>query len=80
VNLDSDTRIDFVELIDNKFAGDEIRFDILRNGKLEKISFPAKKMPDFDFMRYSYEPNIEYVMFGGLSFPRSQSKFNQYVE
>jgi S1-C subfamily serine protease len=68
VNLDSDTRIDFVELIDNKFAGDEIRFDILRNGKLEKITFPAKKMPDFDFMRYSYEPKIEYAMFGGLVF------------
>ncbi|MCG9875075.1 MAG: trypsin-like peptidase domain-containing protein [Leptospiraceae bacterium] len=68
INLDTDTRIDFVELIDNKFAGDSISFELIRDGKLEKIVFPAKKMPDFDFMRFSYDQNIDYVMFGGLIF------------
>ncbi|NCN09780.1 MAG: trypsin-like serine protease [Leptospira sp.] len=68
VNLDTDTRIDFVELIDNKFAGDSISFEIIRDEKLEKIVFPAKKMPDFDFMRFSYDQNNDYAMFGGLIF------------
>ncbi|MCC5815319.1 MAG: trypsin-like peptidase domain-containing protein [Leptospira sp.] len=68
VKLDRDTRIEFIEIIDNKFAGDKIQFEIYRNGKKMTLDFPAKRMPDFDYMRHSYDKPYPYVLVGGLVF------------
>ncbi|WCL47565.1 trypsin-like peptidase domain-containing protein [Leptospira sp. GIMC2001] len=68
VILDRDTRIDFVEIVDNKFAGENIEFEVYRDGKKIKTSFPAKKMLDFEYMRNSYDDSFDYVMIGGLVF------------
>lgn len=68
VQWDKDTRIDFVEIIDNKFAGETIHFRIMREGKQIDVKFPAKKMPDFDYLRHSYDKPYPYVIIGGLVF------------
>lgn len=68
VPMDKDTRIDFVEIIDNKFSGDLIQFEVFRDGKRQKIQFPAKKMPDYEYLRSSYDAPYGYVILGGLVF------------
>ncbi|EQA46371.1 trypsin-like peptidase domain protein [Leptospira broomii serovar Hurstbridge str. 5399] len=66
--LDKDARVDFTENVDNKHAGDRIKFKVFRGGKLIDISFEAKRMPDFDFMRNRYDAPYDYAMIGGLLF------------
>ncbi len=68
ISLDRETRVDFIEIVDNMFAGEMIHFEILRNGKKMSVQFPAKRMPDFDFMRHSYDEPYPYVIVGGLVF------------
>jgi S1-C subfamily serine protease len=68
VELDQDTRIDFVEIVDNKFSDQIIEFEILRNSAQKKVQFKAKKMPDFEYMRNSYNDSIEYAIIGGMVF------------
>jgi S1-C subfamily serine protease len=68
VNLDRDSRIDFVEIVDNKFAGENISFEVFRDGQLKKVEFPARRMPDFDYLRNSYDKSFKYAMIGGLVF------------
>lgn len=65
---DQDNQVDFVEIIDNMFAGELIQFEILRQGERKSIQFPAKKMPDFEYMRHYYEEGYPYVILGGLVF------------
>lgn len=66
--LDKDTRIDFVEVVDNKHAGEIIHLKVYRQGKVKKIQFPAKKMLDFEYMRNTYEKGFDYFILGGLVF------------
>ncbi|PJZ70625.1 serine protease [Leptospira perolatii] len=68
VTLDRDARVDFTEIVDNKHAGDLIRFKLLRKGQTLEVKFPAKKMQDFDFLRNQYDVPYEYAMIGGLVF------------
>ncbi|XDD44656.1 trypsin-like peptidase domain-containing protein [Leptospira sp. WS60.C2] len=67
-NLQETNSIDFLEVIDNKFAGDDIRFDLIRNKKKIQVSFPAKKMPQMENQRSSYGKEYPYFIFGGLVF------------
>lgn len=67
-NLLEANSIDFLEVIDNKFAGEEIRFDLIRNKKNIQVSFPAKKMPQMENQRSSYGKDYDYLIFGGLVF------------
>ncbi|RHX78655.1 S1C family serine protease [Leptospira yasudae] len=68
VMQDKDARVDFVEIVDNKHAGDQISFKLYRDGKEMSVSFPALRMPDFDFMRNQYDKSYDYEMIGGLLF------------
>lgn len=67
-NLLESNSIDFLELIDNKFAGEEIQFDLIRDKKKINVKFPAKKMPQMERQRSRYGINYDYLMFGGLIF------------
>ncbi|TGK83261.1 serine protease [Leptospira noumeaensis] len=67
-NLLETGSIDFLELVDNKFAGEEIQFDLIRNKKKINVKFPAKKMPQMDNQRSRYGVNYDYLLFGGLVF------------
>ncbi|MBE7413404.1 MAG: trypsin-like peptidase domain-containing protein [Leptospiraceae bacterium] len=68
VMLDHDSRVDFVEVVDNKHSGEMISFKFFRDGKEHNVRFPAKRMVDFDFMRNSYEDSVDYFVLGGLVF------------
>lgn len=68
VVLDRESRIDFVEIVDNKHASENIKFKIFRNGKTDIINFPAKKMKEFEYQRLKYDVPIDYFMIGGLLF------------
>ena len=69
--LDKDARIDFVEIVDNKHAGDTINLKVFRNGKILPIQFPAKKMSEYSFMRHHYDKPFDFAMVGGLVFQNS---------
>ena len=68
VMIDKESRVDFIEIIDNKFAGETIQMKVFRSGKILNISFPAKKMQDFEFMRNQYDKPYDYLIIGGLVF------------
>ncbi|AAN51736.1 S1C family serine protease [Leptospira interrogans] len=68
VMQDKDARVDFVEIVDNKHAGDKISFKLYREGKEISVSFPARRMSDFDFMRNQYDRSYDFEMIGGLLF------------
>lgn len=67
-NLIETNSIDFLEVIDNKFAGEEIQFDLIRQKKKIQVRFPAKKMPQMENQRSSYGKEYDYFLLGGLVF------------
>ncbi len=68
ISFDSDNRVDFVELIDNKFANQEILFELIRDGKPERVSFPAKRLLAMDALRPRYNSPYPYFLCSGLVF------------
>jgi hypothetical protein len=68
VVYDKDARVDFVEIVDNKHSGEMINLKVVRNGASLDLSFPAKRMIDFDYLRHKYDESFEYVLLGGLLF------------
>ncbi len=50
VLFDKETRVDFVEIVDNKHSGEMIYLKIFRDGKIQSLQFPAKKMMEFDLI------------------------------
>ena len=66
--MDQDSRVDFVEIVDNKFSGQTIQAKIWRQGKIKTLQFPALKMNDFDFMRNQYDAPFDYQIIGGMVF------------
>lgn len=79
VMLDKDSRVDFVEIVDNKHSGEMISFKVFREGNVTNVQFPAKRMADFDFMRNSYEDSVDYFVLGGLVFqPVSRNLLNAW--
>jgi S1-C subfamily serine protease len=71
ITLDKDARIDFVEIVDNKHAGENIKFKLLRKGKILEVNFPAKRMEEYTFMRHNYDKPFDYLITGGLVFQAS---------
>lgn len=68
VSFSGESRIDFVEIVDNKFAGEEINLGVLRHGERLNIKFPAKRMPSLDPLRSRYDHSFPYFIFAGLVF------------
>lgn len=68
VVYDKEDRLDFVEIIDNKHAGEVIHLKVFRKGKIEAIEFPAKIMNNFAYLRNKYDEPFDYFMIGGLLF------------
>jgi S1-C subfamily serine protease len=80
VLYDKETRVDFVEIVDNKHSGEEIRLKVFREGKIISVKFPAKKMKEFDFMRHRYDSPFEYFLLGGLVFqPISRDLLQEWI-
>ncbi|MCE9500205.1 MAG: trypsin-like peptidase domain-containing protein [Leptospira sp.] len=79
VKYDKDSRVDFVELVDNKHSGKNISMKVFRKGEIKTLNFPAKRMDDFDFMRNRYDGGFDYFTLGGLVFqPASRDLLNAW--
>jgi S1-C subfamily serine protease len=81
VLFDKETRVDFVEIVDNKHSGEMIYLKIFREGKILSLQFPAKKMTEFDFMRHQYDLPYNYYHIGGLLFqPVSRDLLQEWIK
>lgn len=67
-NLADSNTVDFLEIVDQKYAGEEIRFELFRKGKQMSFRFPAKKMPQMELQRARYGIDYDYLLWGGLVF------------
>ncbi|MDF3819873.1 trypsin-like peptidase domain-containing protein [Leptospira sp. 96542] len=70
-SLIEESSIDFLEVVDNKFANENIEFQLYRNKNLISVGFPAKKMPSMDLQRSRYDTGFDYFIFAGLVFQKS---------
>ena len=56
------------EIVERKFAGEEVRLEVWREGKTEKIQVPLKPADMFSMYEILYEPPPRYVLYGGCVF------------
>jgi len=56
------------EIVERKFAGEEVRLEIWRKGKDQTVRVPLKPADMFSMYEVLYEPPPRYVLYGGLVF------------
>ena len=56
------------EIVERKFAGDEVKLEVWREGKTEVVQVPLKPADMFSMYEILYEPPPRYVLYGGLVF------------
>jgi S1-C subfamily serine protease len=56
------------EIVERKFAGDEVKLEVWRDGKMEAVQVPLKPADMFSMYEILYEPPPRYVLYGGLVF------------
>ena len=56
------------EIVERKFAGDDVRLEVWRQGKLETFRVPLRPADMFSMYEILYEPAPRYVLYGGLVF------------
>jgi hypothetical protein len=56
------------EIVERKFAGEEVRLEVWREGKAETVQVPLKPADMFSMYEILYEPPPRYVLYGGLVF------------
>jgi len=56
------------EIVERKFAREEVRLEVWRGGVTEKIGVPLKPADMFSMYEVLYEPPPRYVLYGGLVF------------
>ena len=70
LDLDGES-VEMTEVVERKFAGDMVRFDILREGKPLSVEFPLKGTWPFRMQGNAYDENPRYLIHGGLVSSRS---------
>ncbi len=60
--------MDMNEIVERKFAGDNITLDILRDGKKEKVDITLKRFLPYLTMGEQYNQRPRYVLFAGMLF------------
>jgi len=56
------------EIVERKFAREEVRLEVWREGKTEMVNVPLKPADMFSMYEVLYEPPPRYVLYGGLVF------------
>ena len=56
------------EIVERKFAGDEVSLEVWRDGKTEFVRVTLKPAEMFSMYEILYEPAPRYVLYGGLVF------------
>jgi S1-C subfamily serine protease len=67
VELDGE-RAQFEEVVERKFKGDSVKFDILRNKQPMMVTIPLYKPWPYSIQGHSYDVRPRYVLYGGLLF------------
>lgn len=61
-------RVDFEVIYDLKQKGDEVRFEMLRDGVVREISWTARASKPHPYMGRVFSKRPRYVVFGGIVF------------
>lgn len=56
------------EIVERKFAGDEVALEVWRQGRTETVRIPLRPADMFSLYEFLYEPPPRYVVYGGLVF------------
>jgi S1-C subfamily serine protease len=56
------------EIVERKFAGEEVRLEVWRKGTLQPVGVTLKPADMFSMYEFLYEPPPRYVLYGGLVF------------
>jgi S1-C subfamily serine protease len=67
VDLDGES-VDMTEVVERKFDGDKVRFDLLRGGRRISVEFPLRGTWPFRMQSMSYDTRPRYLLHGGLLF------------
>src|SRR5436189_449342 len=67
VEMDGE-RSQFEEVVERKFKGDKVKFDILRNKQPMTVTIPLYKPWPYSIQGHSYDVRPRYVLYGGLLF------------
>ena len=67
VQLDGES-VEMTEVVERKFVGDKVSFDILREGSPMKVEFPLLGTWPFHMQSHAYDEKPRYLLHGGLLF------------
>jgi len=69
--------VEMAEIVERKFKGEEVRIELIRDGKPLSLTVPLKNPYPFDLFSNAYDVKPRYVVFGGLIFqPLDENLFN----
>jgi len=72
-------RVLLSEVAERKYLGDEVKFSILREKKLEEVTVKFERAWPFTMQANTYDPSPPYLLFGGLLFqPLSRNLLAAY--
>lgn len=67
--------VEMAEVVERKFKGDKVDFEILREGKQTKVTVPLTHPFPFSLQSNAYDEKPRYVVFGGLVFQPVDANF-----
>lgn len=67
VDLDGES-VDMSEVVERKFEGETIRFDVLRGGRRLSVEFPLRGTSPLRMQSMAYDTTPRYLLHGGLLF------------
>lgn len=94
LELDGES-VEMTEVVERKFDGEKVRFDILRKGKPLSVEFPLQGTWPFRMQGNAYDEKPRYLVHGGLVFqlldrnflnaeghndPRTRRAFDDFLE
>ncbi len=67
--------VEMAEVVERKFKGDTVNFDVLRGGQQIKVAVPLDHPWPFSLQSNAYDVKPRYVVFGGLVFQPVDADF-----
>lgn len=67
--------VEMAEVVERKFKGDTVNFDVLRDGQQMKVAVPLDHPWPFSLQSNAYDVKPRYVVFGGLVFQPVDADF-----
>lgn len=74
IEIDQES-VPLAEVVERKFKGDEVRLDVIRDGKPLKLKVPLTGPWPFTLHSNSYDEDPKFVIFGGLIFQPVNQNF-----